>query len=86
MIKFYTNVKTRTLVMKPTYLNSMNGYPVVVQGERVKFENGELELDEKKDKEKIDFIRSHKDFNVSFFEEIGETSKPKTKAKTMAEG
>ena len=84
MTKFYTNKKSITLVVKATYVNSMNGYPVVVQGERLKFENGELFLDEKKQKDSIEFIRNHKDFGIKFFEDFEETSKPKTRAKAMA--
>jgi len=81
MTRFYTNVRGRTLVVKPTYLELNNGYPVVKQGERLKFVDGEIFLDEKTQSDKIDFLRNHQDFNLKFFEEIEQTVKVKTKTK-----
>jgi hypothetical protein len=79
MAKFYTmnGITNMTMVIKPQYMNMQNGYPVVVDGEKIKFEGGELELDDKLDKEKIEYLRNNKYLGINFFEDKVEKAAPK---------
>ena len=78
MAMFYTTkgIKEMTMVVKPTYTTLVNGFPVVTQGKRIKFEDGKLETN---DKDEIKFLRTHKNFNNNFFEDKEETAKAKVK-------
>ena len=67
-----------TMVVKPTFTTVVNGFPTVTQGKRVEFKDGTLETN---DKEDIKFLRTHKNFNNTFFEDKEEIAEPKAKVK-----
>lgn len=85
MAKFYTmnGITSMTMVIRPQYMNMQNGYPVVVDGLKLKFEDGELSLDNVKDKEKIDYLRNNKYKGIHFFEDkvekVAQPAKEKVK-------
>jgi hypothetical protein len=83
MAKFYTmnGITSMTMVIKPQYMNIQNGYPVVIDGEKVKFEGGELVLDDKQDKDKIEYLRKNKYLGIHFFEDIVDNTKLPTEPK-----
>jgi len=77
MAKFATHsIKNLTVVVKPTYTTVTNGFPSVVHGKRLKFEEGELITT---DNMQISFLRKHKDFGIKFFEVVEQVINPKTK-------
>lgn len=79
MANFYTRaIREMTMVMIPTTTTLVNGFPVVTQGKRLKFEDGVFTT---KDKDEIKFLRNHKNFNNTFFEDKEETAKPIAKEK-----
>jgi hypothetical protein len=77
-VRFFTNrgIRTMTMVMRPTYTTMVNGFPAVTQGKRLEFKEGEFITS---DKDEVDYLRNHKNYNSTFFEDITETAKSKVK-------
>lgn len=86
MPTYITRIKNYKLIRKPTYQNIINGLPQVVYGEKIKFGNqGKYQT---KDKNEIEFLENHPDFNKVFYKQAEEDSdlvvvkKKKSKAKS----
>lgn len=66
--KFQARCTNQVLCVKPNRVSVVDGITVPVPGEHIRFENGECELDEKDDKDKIAFLKKHRLFGTSIVE------------------
>lgn len=66
MAKFIAKCQNQVLCMKPKRNQTVNGLTEVVEGQHIRFENGEVETS---NKDEIAFIRKHRLFGNQIFEE-----------------
>lgn len=66
MAKFISKCHNQVLCMKPKRNVTTNGVTEVVEGQHIRFENGEAETN---NKDEIAFIRKHRLFGNQIFEE-----------------
>lgn len=66
MAKFISKCANQVLCMKPKRLQVIDGIAQTVEGQHIRFNNGEVQTD---DKQEIAFIRKHRLFGTSIFEE-----------------
>lgn len=57
MAKFMSRCQNQVLCMKPKRMQIIDGIAIPVEGEHIRFENGEFETDDKK---KIDYLKKHR--------------------------
>lgn len=69
-MKFISKCSNQVLCMKPQRVTVVEGMPISVPGEHIRFENGEFET---ADDQQIEFIRTHRFFGNQIFED---TKKP----------
>lgn len=70
MAKFLSKCKNQVLCIRPNRVQIVEGIPVPVPGEHIRFDRGEYNTDDKKE---IAFLRKHPLLNVS----ITEAEEPK---------
>jgi hypothetical protein len=77
MAKFLSKSKNQVLCMVPDTQQVINGITMPVKGERIHFNNGEFEADEKTEdgKRKADYIRGHRLFGSRIIEDKPKTTK-----------
>lgn len=67
MAKFISKCHNQVLCMKPKRNQTNNGITEVIEGQHIRFENGEFETDKK---DESAFIRKHRLFGNQIFEEL----------------
>jgi hypothetical protein len=69
MAKFLSKCPNQVICMKPNRVQIYDGIPMPVQGQHIRFNNGEYEATDKKE---IEFIRKHSLFGrcITEIEEI----------------
>lgn len=66
MAKFISKCQNQVLCMKPKRHQVLDGITQVVEGQHIRFENGEFET---ANKDEITYIRKHRLFGNQIFEE-----------------
>lgn len=67
MNKFISKCPNQILCIKPQRMQVLDGIPVPIPGEHIRFENGEYVTENKKE---IEFIHKHKFFGVRITEVV----------------
>lgn len=66
MAKFISRCSNQVLCIKPKRNQILEGVVQVMEGEHIRFENGEFHTDDKK---QIDFIKKHRLYGNQIFED-----------------
>lgn len=66
MPKFISRCNNQVLCIKPKRVQIIDGISQIVEGEHIRFENGEYETNDKKE---IEYLRKHRFFGTSIFED-----------------
>lgn len=66
MAKFISRCANQVLCMRPKRVQIIDGIAQTVEGQHIRFENGEVQTE---DKQEIMFIRKHRLFGSGIFEE-----------------
>lgn len=71
MAKFISRCRNQVLTIKPQRTQIFDGIAQPVPGEHIRFENGELTVDDRSEegKKQSEFIRNHRFFGTQIFEE-----------------
>jgi hypothetical protein len=70
MAKFISKCQNQVLCIKPKRVQVIEGIAQVIEGQHIRFENGEVETS---NKDEVAFIRKHRLFGNQIFEEKSES-------------
>ena len=64
--RFFSKSKNYKILVTPTTLDVKNNIPILTNGKKIEFQNGEYVTEDRKE---IEFLRKHKAFGIDFVED-----------------